>query len=119
MVGLVFDRSVPVYDPVQLMELAHQAGEITTQRFLHDYLGLLPRRQERILEELANGDVEEAMDAILSLRVTSAMVGALRLSAYCQHLQDQLTRGNIADMSDVTTELAVLVAAFVRAVNGK
>ncbi|MFE5837444.1 Hpt domain-containing protein [Arthrobacter sp. NPDC056493] len=119
MAGLVFDPSVPAYDAVVLMELAHEAGETAAKRFLDEYWELLPRRQDRILSHLANGDMEAAEDAIISLKITSAMVGAVRLSSYCGHLQDQLSLGNIADTTEVASDLGHLVSAFVRAVNGR
>jgi histidine phosphotransfer protein HptB len=118
MEGLVFDQSVPVYDPLKLMVLAHEAGETAAQRFLDDYLGLLPTRKDRIVAELSEGEVEEAMDAVVSLKVTSSMVGAIRLKGYCQQLQDQLTVGNIADVAAVAADLGGLVPAFIRAVKG-
>jgi hypothetical protein len=116
MKGPAPNQSVPDYDPLKLMVLAHEAGETAAQRFLDDYLGLLPRRQDRILAELSKGEMEEAMDAVVSLKVTSSMVGAIRLNGYCQQLQDQLTVGNIADAAAVAADLAVLVPAFIRAV---
>lgn len=100
------------------MMLADETGDMTAQRFLDEYLGLLPRRQDRIIRELADGDVGKAMDAILSLRTTSAMAGAVRLSSYCQYLQDELALGNIADRTKTSAVLAILAGAFVQAVNG-
>lgn len=114
----VSDPPVPDYDPLKLMVLAHEAGETAAQRFLDDYLRVLPARQGRILAELSKGEVEEAMDAVVSLKVTSSMVGAIRLNGYCQQLQDQLTIGHIADAAAVAADLAVLVQAFIRAVEG-
>lgn len=77
--GLVFDQSVPACDPLKLMALAHDTGEIAAQRFLDEYLGLLRERQDHILAGLTYGEAERTMDAILSLKVTSSMVGAVRL----------------------------------------
>ncbi|MFE4542300.1 hypothetical protein [Arthrobacter sp. NPDC056727] len=117
MTGLAFDRSVPVYDALQLMELADEAGEAAAKRFLNEYSQLLPHRQARILQELANGDAEAATDAIISLRITSTMAGAARLSSYCRHLQDQVELGNTYT-EEVAADLRELVSAFVREVNG-
>ena len=116
--GIVSEESVPVYDPLKLMELADEAGEIVAQRFINEYLALLPHRQDRILAKLALGDDETAMDAVLSLKTTSAMVGAVRLSGYCQHLQDQMALGNVAEAAKGAAELGVLISDLVRAVNG-
>jgi HPt (histidine-containing phosphotransfer) domain-containing protein len=118
MAGLVFDPAGPAYDPLQLMVLADQAGETAAQRFLDEYLGLLPERQERILRGLAVGDLVAAMDAVLSLKVTSSMVGAVRLSLYCGHLQDLLEIESVG-AADVAADMVALSQAFVQAVNGK
>jgi len=101
--GIVSEESVPVYDPLKLMELADEAGEIVAQRFINEYLALLPHRQDRILAKLAVGDDETAMDAVLSLKTTSAMVGAVRLSGYCQHLQDQMALA-LDHLSDIVMQ---------------
>lgn len=116
--GIVPEESLPVYDPLKLMELADEAGDTVAQRFINEYLALLPHRQDRILAKLAVGDDETAMDAVLSLKTTSAMVGAVRLSGYCQHLQDQMALGNVAEAAEGAAELGVLISDLVRAVNG-
>ncbi|MCU1517879.1 MAG: hypothetical protein JWQ75_2600 [Pseudarthrobacter sp.] len=56
-------------------------------RFLAGYLGLLPGRISRIQESLRELDREASMDAVLSLKITSAMAGALEAEATCRDLE--------------------------------
>lgn len=49
--------------------------------FLGDYLRMLPRRMARIIGHLRDQDSEAAMDAVLSLRVSSAMTGVQEADA--------------------------------------
>lgn len=55
--------------------------------FLAGYLGLLPRRISRIQDCLRELDPESSMDAVLSLKVTSSMAGALEAEATCRDLE--------------------------------
>ncbi|MFC9352852.1 Hpt domain-containing protein [Arthrobacter sp. NPDC057013] len=112
MEAIMIDTSLPAYDPLALMSLAHEAGEAVARRFLDHYLELLPHRHARTLQTLTCGDAEEAMDAVLSLKVASAIVGAAQLSAFGQNLQDQLKSGSVDNITDIATELDSLVAAF-------
>lgn len=115
--GPVHDTSdAPDFDPAALMSLAHEAGEPAAQRFLDDYLGLLPRRHARILRTLSSVELEDAMDAVLSLKGSSTIVGAAGLSIYCQHLQDQLKSGNFPDLAQTAVELGAGVSAFLQTV---
>lgn len=117
MEGIVYDTTAPAHDPVALMSLAHEVGEAGAQSFLDNYLATLPHRHARVLQTLASGDAKAAMDAVLSLKVSSAVVGAVHLSAFCQGLQDELKSGSLADLTIVTVELDSLVKAFVTVAN--
>lgn len=55
----------------------------------------------RITRTLAISDVEVAEDAVISLKVTSAMAGALRMERYCCELQDALVTGMLPDPAEV------------------
>lgn len=54
--------------------------------FVHSYIQQLPRRLGRLRHALDTMDFEVAMDAVLSIKTSSQMVGAAHLS----HLADQL-----------------------------
>ncbi|MEO3939761.1 Hpt domain-containing protein [Paenarthrobacter nicotinovorans] len=71
----------------QLQVLAQElADPQAALRFLAKYLTLLPRRIERITHGFAHHDAAGTTDALLSLKISSAMVGAGNLEAQCAHL---------------------------------
>lgn len=67
-----------------LRELANELGDPKAAlQFLAKYLTILPRRIERITRGLERRDAASTIDALLSLKITSAMVGATALEAQC------------------------------------
>ena len=58
--------------------------------FLHNFLSLLPDRTERLRTTLTTGDLPGARDAVLSLRMSSQMVGADRLAGLAFDLEQSL-----------------------------
>jgi HPt (histidine-containing phosphotransfer) domain-containing protein len=69
-------------DPTVLTELQAELGgdQSIVSRFVSSYIDLLPWRVGRLHHALNNLDMEDAMDAVLSLKTSSAMVGAI-----CMH----------------------------------
>jgi hypothetical protein len=85
------------FDPQVIYALAIEVGaEDLAFGFLTDYFDLLPRRRDRIINALRDTDPEAAMDAILSLKIASAMVGALDAEDGCLILQSLVSRGDLA-----------------------
>lgn len=75
--------SAPVLDDEALLRLADSVDDTAAAaRFAARYVQLLPGRIARISDALRAGDVESALDASLSLKVTSCTAGAREL----QHL---------------------------------
>jgi HPt (histidine-containing phosphotransfer) domain-containing protein len=109
----VADAFLPVYDPVQLMSLAEQVGDNAAQAFLDQYLGMLPERLARIRSSISEGDLEAAMDATLSLKVSSAMVGARRLAGCCRELEGRLGQDAVADTESTCAGLSREALRFV------
>lgn len=87
------DQSLPVLDSAALKVLEDEAGESASRRFVEEYLLMLPTRAAKVLKGLAGEDLEPANRALISLRVTSAMAGALRLEGFCDDLERALERG--------------------------
>jgi hypothetical protein len=77
--AVIENQSLPVLDGIALTFLEVEAGDPVTRRFVEEYLLMLPVRAARILKGLAGEDPEPGGQALMSLRVTSSMVGALRL----------------------------------------
>ncbi|MEZ2391141.1 Hpt domain-containing protein [bacterium RCC_150] len=88
-------RPLPALDQRALQRLArdmhsHEAAE----QFAAAYTRMLAARVERIDQALSSGDDHQAMDAVLSLKTSSAMVGALRMEQHCARLEQALASIN-------------------------
>lgn len=81
---------LPVLDTMQLLDLADALTPEAAERYATDYLGLLPARVARIVRALDIQDRDAAMDAVLSLKVSSAMIGALRMEHIGVRLENAL-----------------------------
>ena len=75
-------------EPATIRRLAEDIENPTAAlNFLGDFLSMLPGRITRILDTLADGDAKAAMDATLSLKITSAMTGAVEAEACCRRIE--------------------------------
>lgn len=61
--------------------------------FAENYLQLLPTRVERIRLALTSADLEGSLDAVLSLKTSSQMIGADRLAALALKLERAIRAG--------------------------
>ena len=84
------------FDPRDLDRLASDVSHWPFMvSFAEKYRRLLPRRVARILAATEEGDVDAAMDATLSLRVASSIVGALELVEMAQYVEGRLRGGDL------------------------
>ena len=82
-------RSVLHFDRIR--DLAVQLeSRADTLKFLEIYLQMLPGRLQRILNGIHDGDEGATHDAVLSLKVASAMTGALEIESTCVRLQSHV-----------------------------
>ncbi|GGH91122.1 Hpt domain-containing protein [Arthrobacter liuii] len=79
-------------------------------RFLTDFLAMLPPRFTRIQTAVAAQDREDAMDAVLSLKITAAMTGASEIEASCLALQASIKNEDFAVAQVQTRQLGDIVA---------
>lgn len=86
--------SLPVLDSAPIRVLAEEAGPRAAEKFLEDYLGLLPARSAAIIDGLNSEDREKTLDALVSLGVSSAMAGASRVEDHARNLQRQVQSGH-------------------------
>lgn len=83
--------SAPVLDDQALVWLADSVDDAhAAARFAARYVQLLPSRIARISDALHLGDVEAALDASLSLKVTSCTAGARELEGLAVVIEDDL-----------------------------
>jgi HPt (histidine-containing phosphotransfer) domain-containing protein len=81
--------------------------------FVGNYIDYLPHRLRRLKQALATGDLEGSVDAVLSLKTSSQMVGAERLAGLAMALEGEIrTEGLDADVV-----LPQLAAAFLRPIS--
>ena len=83
--------------------------------FVGNFIEYLPHRIGRLRLALTTGDLEGSVDAVLSLKTSSQMVGAERLAGLAMDLEGELR--NEARHSDVAVVLPQLAAAFLRPIN--
>jgi HPt (histidine-containing phosphotransfer) domain-containing protein len=108
------DHELPVLDSSTLRSMADEAGLRTAQTFMDEYLQLLPKRAASVMRGLAGEDPAPALEALVSLKVTSAMAGALRLEGYCHKLEQALKRGHRPDPATVKAVLFANIRLLVR-----
>jgi signal peptidase I len=100
-IGRVFDSGA-----LREVEGVEPGGADVSRRFADRYRKLLPARTIRIAEALAVGDVDTAMDAVLSLKVTSMTVGAVQLSDLARLLEERLRDEDVAGARELVDQLA-------------
>ena len=86
----------PLLDPRVLRELAEDVGARAAASFAREFAGMWPRRRSALAHALAHDDADGAMEAVLSMRVSSAMVGARRLEELATRLETSLRRRGLA-----------------------
>jgi hypothetical protein len=94
-------------DPLSLRNLAEETSIQVAETFAANYAGLLPQRVERIVRSVGIGDRAMAMDASLSLRTSSSMAGALRMSRLCRDLEQALVAADAVSAAAAAREITI------------
>ncbi|MHA7197781.1 signal peptidase I [Arthrobacter alkaliphilus] len=82
---------LPAFDHRPLKRLAREMkSKEAAEKFAASYAKLLPQRVNKISHALSTGNDDLAMDAVLSLKTSSSMVGALRMEQHCVRLEHAL-----------------------------
>lgn len=82
--------TAPVLDTHVLSRLGQELGDIDTLcGFLRRYVAMLDQRIDRLERALSAQDREGWMDAVLSLKTSSALAGAEALAAEAAVLQEE------------------------------
>ncbi|MDP9982098.1 HPt (histidine-containing phosphotransfer) domain-containing protein [Pseudarthrobacter oxydans] len=85
------DMTPPLVDPTALQELGSQLESPAVARgFARDYTNMWNRRYQSLASSLGSGDEAAALDAVLSLKTSSAMVGGVRLAGLARELEDAI-----------------------------
>lgn len=97
-------------------ELGGDPAIIST--FVRNYVELLPWRVDRLHHALEKLDIEDAMDAVLSLKTSSHMVGAICMNRLATELEISIRLlPNAAHLDDIRpqiNEIEHFVSATIR-----
>lgn len=81
------DHTLPLVDSAALDALAEDVGPASAAAFARDFAAMWPRRRARLVRALGRGDRDAALEAALSLRTSSVMVGAARLAGLAERVE--------------------------------
>ncbi|WP_324642620.1 Hpt domain-containing protein [Pseudarthrobacter sp. LT1] len=86
---------LPLIDAAVLEELEDElAGSGLAQRFARDYAAMWDLRLARLGTAVESQDEASALDAVISLKISSAMVGGLRLARLAELLEGLIRKGD-------------------------
>lgn len=95
-------------DEAALEDLAEQLGGPDMARnFARDYAAVWGQRQRRLTVSVVHADLAAALDAVISLKVTSAMVGGSRLEHLARKMEKVIRKG---DLEEAAALLVLIVA---------
>lgn len=81
----------PLVDHTTLQELGSQLeSPAVAKGFARDYTNMWDRRYHSLASSLDSGDDAAALDAVLSLKTSSAMVGGVRLAELAKELEEAI-----------------------------
>ncbi|WP_026542653.1 Hpt domain-containing protein [Paenarthrobacter nicotinovorans] len=82
----------------RLQSLAEELGSPEPAlRFLAKYLAMLPQRVERIIHAVDEHDPKETTTAVLSLKISSSMVGAMETEHQCRAIESMIRENHFDD----------------------
>ncbi|MBT2585925.1 Hpt domain-containing protein [Arthrobacter sp. ISL-95] len=94
------------WDLRRIQSLADELGNPKPAlRFLTKYLAMLPQRVERIVHAVDDHDAEETTTAVLSLKISSAMVGALETEHQCRAIESMIREDHFDDATQALPAL--------------
>ena len=86
---------LPLVDDAVLEELEDElAGSGLAQRFARDYAAMWDQRCARLAAAVHSHDMDSALDAAISLKISSAMVGGVRLAKLAELLETLIRQGD-------------------------
>lgn len=109
----IHEAGAVVFDDAAVVRLSGDAGDPAfASVFVDKFRGLLPLRVHRIVSTLRAGDQDDALDAVLSLKVSSCLIGAGELCLLGRTIEAHLRR---FDLGAARLAASALTAAAIRA----
>jgi HPt (histidine-containing phosphotransfer) domain-containing protein len=81
--------------------------------FVRDFIAFWDERYFRLADAVRTGDSTASLDALLSVRIASTMIGASRLARLAADLESTLKRGNIEAVAEALPEMKQCGAATI------
>jgi hypothetical protein len=98
----------PLLDAVVLHDMEEQLGRPDIAwNFANDYAGMWVERERCLVDSVEREDRMAALDAVISLKVSSAMVGGLRLARLAEALEATLRKGDLRDAASVLAMISL------------
>lgn len=104
----------PLLDESVLGRLKEELDDLDyASTFFESYIDFLPQRIDRLRSALVNGNVERALDAALSLKSSSQMIGARQLAVLSATVEATIrAEGNRAGGAALPQYANLLLAAI-------
>jgi HPt (histidine-containing phosphotransfer) domain-containing protein len=111
------DSGWPLVDHTVLDRLREDLGEDEgyCRVFVGNFINYLPHRIGRLRLALTSGDLDGSVDAVLSLKTSSQMVGAERLAGLAIALEGEIRTEGLDD--DAAVVLPRLAKTFLRPIS--
>jgi HPt (histidine-containing phosphotransfer) domain-containing protein len=86
----------PLVDPSALQDLGEQVDSAAVAKgFARDYAQMWDQRYQALATALERRDQATALDAVLSLKTSSSMVGGVRLAELAAEIEELIRSGNL------------------------
>lgn len=100
-------ETAPLVDPAALQTLGEQLDSAAVAKgFARDYAEMWAQRYESLAGALERRDQASALDAVLSVKTSSSMVGGLRLAELAGELEEAIRDGNLGLAASRLAEVA-------------
>ncbi|MDQ0677549.1 HPt (histidine-containing phosphotransfer) domain-containing protein [Arthrobacter pascens] len=101
------EELLPLVDASILEDLEDQLnGSELAVRFARDYAAMWDQRCARLAAAVQSEDGAAALDAIISLKITSAMVGGVRLARLAEILEKVIRQGDFGRGQELMERVA-------------
>ena len=101
------DAAPPLVDPAALRELGAQLDDpVVAKDFARDYVKMWDGRYRSLAAALDGGGEAGSLDAVLSLKISSAMVGCIRLARLAGDVEDAVRCGDMERARSLLPEVA-------------
>ena len=98
---------LPLLDLTVLRQLEAELGDSGVARsFVKDYIAIWENRIQYLMRSVADDDADAAMDAVLSQKTSSTMVGGVRLAQLAGELEEAVRHGNMGHAQSMLDDLA-------------